>query len=227
MAKQNKEEMLVDVQQAYGKAERYIEDNKKSLTIIVGAIFVLVTGYFAWAKLYVAPKEAEAQSQMFMAEKYFEKDSLKLAINGGGNFLGFQQIVDEYGVTKSGNLARYYLGMSYLRTGEYEKAIEHLNEFDSDDEVLGPIAIGAIGDANMELGKTDEAVSFYLKAAKERNNNFTTPIYLMKAGLAYESQNNYENAVKIYEQIKTDFSNTNEGREIDKYLTRARILAGK
>lgn len=227
MAKEKKEEMLVDVQQAYTKTEHYIEENKKSLTIILGAIVVLITGYFAWTKLYVAPKEAEAQNQMFVAEKYFEKDSFKLAINGDGNYMGFEKIAEEYGVTKSGNLAHYYLGMSYLKTGEFEKAIEQLNEFDSDDEILAPLAVGAIGDANMELNKTDEAINFYLKAAKERTNNFTTPIFLMKAALAYESQNNFENALKIYEEIKADYSTTTEGREIEKYITKAKLLAGK
>lgn len=227
MAKRKKEEMLVDMQKAYGKTEHYIEDNKKSLTIILGAIVVLITGYFAWTKLYVAPKEAEAQNQMFVAEKYFEKDSFKLAINGDGNYMGFEKIVEEYGVTSSGNLARYYLGMCYLKTGQFEKAIENLNEFDSDDEILAPLAIGAIGDAKMELNDTEQAISFYLKAAKERTNNFTTPIFLMKAALAYESQNNFENALKIYEQIKADFSTTTEGREIEKYISKAKLLAGK
>ncbi|MES2837935.1 MAG: tetratricopeptide repeat protein [Bacteroidota bacterium] len=227
MAKEKKEEMLVDVQQAYTKTEHYIEENKKSLTIILGAIVVLITGYFAWTKLYVAPKEAEAQNQMFVAEKYFEKDSFKLAINGDGNYMGFEKIAEEYGVTKSGNLAHYYLGMSYLKTGQFEKAIEQLNEFDSDDEILAPLAVGAIGDANMELNKTDEAINFYLKAAKERTNNFTTPIFLMKAALAYESQSNFENALKIYEEIKADYSTTTEGREIEKHITKAKLLAGK
>lgn len=227
MAKEKKEEMLVDVQKAYTKTEHYIEENKKSLTIILGAIVVLITGYFAWTKLYVAPKETEAQNQMFVAEKYFEKDSFKLAINGDGNYMGFEKIVEEYGVTKSGNLAHYYLGMSYLKTGEFEKAIEQLNEFDSDDEILAPLAVGAIGDANMELNKTDEAINFYLKAAKERTNNFTTPIFLMKAALAYESKSNFDNALKIYEEIKADYSTTTEGREIEKYITKAKLLAGK
>lgn len=227
MAKKKSEEMLVDVQQAYTRTEHYIDENKKSLTIILGAIVVLITGYFAWTKLYVAPKEVEAQSQMFVAEKYFEKDSFKLAINGDGNYMGFAKIVEDYGVTKSGNLAHYYLGICYLKTGEFEKAIDNLNEFDSKDEILSALAIGAIGDAKMELNNTEEAINFYLKAAKERKNNFTTPIFLMKAALAYESQNNFGNALKIYEEIKADYSTTNEGREIEKYISKAKIVAGK
>lgn len=217
---------LVDVEEVYSKTEKYIEDNKRSLGIIVGAILVIIGGYFAWTKLYVGPKEQEAQKEMFMAEQYFEKDSLDKAINGDGNYYGFQYIVDEYGVTKSGNLAHYYLGISYLKKGEFEKAIEHLEEFEAEDQVVAPVATGALGDAHMELGKTEDAIKFYIKAAKEGNNKFVSPIFLMKAGLAYEEKNDYKNAVKVYEQIKSEYPESTEGREIEKYLARARGLAG-
>ena len=109
MSKQTeeKDELLVDVQHAYSKTELYIEENKKSLAIIAAGIILVVTGYFAWDKLYVAPQEEEAQSKMFVAQQYFENDSLDKAINGDGNNPGFKTIAEEYGVTKSANLAHY------------------------------------------------------------------------------------------------------------------------
>src|SRR6185503_8914542 len=100
-----KETPAVDVQETIGKAERYFEENKKSITIIGGAIVALVGFYFCWTKLYIGPMEEEAQGQMYMAEKYFDKDSLDKAINGDGQSLGFKEIVDQYGLTASGNLA--------------------------------------------------------------------------------------------------------------------------
>ncbi len=223
---QDKDEVLVDVQEAYSKTEHYIEENKKSLAVILGGIVLIIAGYFAWGKLYVGPKEQDAQRAMFMAEKYFEQDSLKKAINGDGNNDGFKYIVEEYGVTKSANLAHYYLGICYLKTGKFEDAIKELNDFDTDDIILEPVATAAIGDAHMELGKTEEAITYYLKAAKVQENKFTTPIYLMKAGLAYEELNNYANAIKIYEQIKSEYPESNEGREIEKYLVKAHQVAG-
>ena len=122
MSKQTeeKDELLVDVQHAYSKTELYIEENKKSLAIIAAGIILVVTGYFAWDKLYVAPQEEEAQSKMFVAQQYFENDSLDKAINGDGNNPGFKTIAEEYGVTKSANLAHYYLGICYLKKGKFE-----------------------------------------------------------------------------------------------------------
>jgi TolA-binding protein len=226
MATEQKEEMLVDVQQAYTKTEKYIEENKKSLSIILVGILVVIGGYFAWDRLYVQPQEEEAVASMFFAQQYFEADSLDKAIKGDGQHKGFIEIADEYSVTKSANLAHYYLGISYLRKGKFEDAINELNQFDTDNSILAPVATGAMGDANMELGKSEEAISLYLKAAKIGDNKFTTPIYLMKAAGAYEDTKNFENAIKIYEQIKADFPNTNEGREIEKYIARASALKG-
>ncbi|MBI4929209.1 MAG: tetratricopeptide repeat protein [Bacteroidetes bacterium] len=221
-----KDEPIVDVQESISKAERYIEENKKSLSIIVGAVVVLVGGYFAWTKLYLAPLEEEAQGQMYTAEHYFEKDSLNKAINGDGQFLGFKDIADQYGLTSSGNLAHMYLGLCYLHTGKFEDAISELKEYDGDDLMLAPISVGAIGDAYSELGKQDDAIDQYMKAAETNKNNFTTPIYLMKAATLYESQGKYADAVKIYEQLKTDFPEAREGRDVEKYISRAKMKGG-
>ena len=217
-----KDEPVVDVQETISKAERYIEENKKSLSIIGGAIVLLVGGYFAVTKLYIAPQEEEAEGQMFMAERYFEKDSLNKAINGDGQFYGFKDIADKYSITASGNLAHLYLGLCYLHKGQFEDAIKELKEYDGNDIMLGPLSIGATGDAYAELGKTDDAIERYLKATEDKNN-FTTPIYLMKAAGLYESQNKFSDALKIYEQLKTEFPETREGRDIEKYISRAKV----
>ena len=224
MSKQMKDEPIVDVEQAFSKTELYIEQNKKSLMIIAGVIIALVGGYFAYKYWYVAGEESKARAEMFKAEDYFGKDSLDKAMNGDANTAGFTQIIDDYSITPSGNLAEYYLGICLLKKGQYEEAIKHLEEFDGKDQVVGPIATGSIGDANMELGKTDEAITYYLKAADQNNNKFTSPVYLKKAGLAYEDKGNYADAIKQYERIKNEFAETIEGKEMDKYIARAKAL---
>ncbi len=217
-------DILDTVENSYSKVEMYIEENQKSLAIIVGVIVAIVAGYFAFQKLYMAPKEAEAAADMFQAEQYFAKDSLTKAIKGDGINLGFEAVIEEYSFTKAANLAHYYLGVSYLKQGKFEDAIAQLEDFDSNDEILGPIAAGAIGDAQMELNKTDDAIDSYIKAANKKKNKFTSPIYLMKAGVAYEDKKEYANALKIYETIKNDYAETNEGRNVDKYIARAKLL---
>ncbi|MCX6247998.1 MAG: tetratricopeptide repeat protein [Bacteroidetes bacterium] len=214
------EERIVAVEEAFGKTEQFIEKNQKIIMIVVGALVVIVLGYFGFKKLYLAPRETEAQSQMFMAEKYFEQDSLTKALKGDGNYLGFLDIIDQYKFTKSANLSHYYAGICYLKKGEFQNAIDQLNDFSSGDELVGPMAIGALGDAYMELNNSDKAADYYLKAADKKKNDLTSPVFLMKAGMAFELAGKNDEALKVYTRVKTEFARTNEGREIDKYIAR-------
>jgi tetratricopeptide (TPR) repeat protein len=223
MSKKTKDnnEPIVDVQEVYSKTEHFVENNKKTLMIVVLATIVVIGGYFGYKKMIIAPLEIEAQSAMFMAEKYFEQDSLQLAINGDGLNYGFIDIAEEYSGTKSANLAHYYLGICYRNTGEYEMAIEELEKFSSDDVMISAVAIGAIGDCYMELNDIEKAISYYEKAAKHNANNLTSPIYLFKAGIAYEDNQDYASANKKYNAIKTDYPDSREAQTIDKYIARA------
>jgi tetratricopeptide (TPR) repeat protein len=224
MSEQITDEPIINVEEAFSKTELYIEQNKKSLSIIALVVVALVGGYFAYKYWYVAGEETKARSEMFKAEAYFEKDSLDKAINGDGVALGFSQIVDEYSITPSGNLAEYYLGICYLKKGQFEDAIQHLEDFNSKDQVVAPVATGAIGDAKLELGNVDEAISYYIKAAEQSSNKFTTPIYLKKAALANQDKGAYADAVKLFERIKNEYSETAEGRDIEKYIAHAKAL---
>ena len=221
------EERIVAVEEAFSRTEQFIEKNQKIILIVVGAIILVVLGYFGFKRLYIAPREKEAQSQMFMAEKYFEMDSLTKALKGDGNYLGFLDIIDQYKFTKSANLSHYYAGICYLKKGEFQNAIDQLSDFSADDELVAPMAIGAMGDAYMELNNTDKAIDYYLKAANKRKNDLTSPMFLMKAGMAYESAGKNDLALKTYMRVKTEFARTNEGREIDKYIARLNGLLKK
>ena len=227
MSKKNQDEnseVIVDVQEVYSRTEHFIENNKKTLSIVVGGIIVVIGLYFAYTKIYIAPMEIEAQSSMFMAEKYFENDSLDKAINGDGINDGFIDIIDSYGGTKTANLAHYYLGLSYLKTGQFQEAIDELESFSSNDIMVSSIALGAIGDANLELGNIDEAIKYYEKAAANNENELTTPMYLFKAGIVYEEKGDYAKAFDRYTTIKNDYLESSEGRTIEKYLARAEAL---
>lgn len=218
---------LQEIESALTKTEQFIEDNQKIITYAIGVIVLVVLGYLGFNKFYMQPREKEAQSQMFMAEQYFEKDSFNLALNGDGNYLGFLDIIDDYGMTKSANLARYYAGISYLRSGQYEDAIDQLGSFSTDDLVLGPVAEGAKGDAYLELGQKDKALKQYQKAASMTTNEFTTPIYLLKAGNLLESEGDLNKALALYKEIKEKFAESAEGRSIDKYIARIEVQQKK
>jgi len=215
---------LEDVGSALSKSEQFIETNKKRLTYIVGVIVVAVLAYLGYQKFYVAPMEQEASSQMFFAEAYFEKDSFRLALEGDGQNLGFLDIIDEYGASTAGNLANYYAGVCYLQLGEFESAVDYLEGFSCEDIMVSSMAKGATGDAYLELGDEEKAISNYLAAANDNPNEFTTPIFLLKTAYLYEKKADYQKALELYEKIQKEYNKSNEGRKMDKYIARVKVL---
>lgn len=206
------------------KVEHFFEENKKNLTIAGIALVVLVGGYFAYTNMYLKPKEAEAQKEVFMAQKYFEIDSFDLALKGNGTFKGFSDIANEYSGTKIGNLAHYYAGICHLRKGEFQEAIDQLEDFTTSNELIAPLAEGAKGDAYVELADLDKGVKHYMKAAKMNSNKLTSPIFLKKAGIVFEEQKNYAEALDAYNAIKKDFPDAQEAQDIDKFIARVTAL---
>ena len=222
MANKNKtEEQFVQVEEALSKTEQYIEDNQKSLMIIIGSIVGIIVLFNVYQKFYIEPLEKDAQIEIYMAELYFQKDSFNLALNGDGQYLGFLDVASDYSSTKVGNLASYYAGICYLQTGDYQNAIEYLEDFSSDDIILSSLALGCAGDAYMELGETDNAKDSYENAIKNSNNEFTAPRYMMKLAMIHEINGDYEEALDLYQSIKKDFKGSQQGSEIDKYISRA------
>ncbi|MCK9617910.1 MAG: tetratricopeptide repeat protein [Lentimicrobiaceae bacterium] len=215
------EEKIQAVEDALGKTELFIEKNRKIISIVIGIILVVLLGYFGFKKFYLAPREKEAQSQMFMAEKYFEQDSLDKALNGDGNYSGFLKIIEDYSITKSANLAHYYTGICFLKKGQFEKAIDYLEDFNGDDEFVAPMAVGALGDAYMELGKTDKALAYYIKAAEKKTNDLTSPAFYFKVALTYEKMKDYQKALDTYKKIQTEFPKSAVARDIERYIARA------
>ncbi len=229
MAKKNtaSEDRMVAVEEALGKTEQFVEKNQKILMYVIMGIILVVLLYFGYQKFYISPMETNAQDEIFMAQKYFEMDSLNRALYGDGNAMGFIDIVDEYGRTKTGNLARYYAGICYLNLGNFEEAISYLEAHDPEDQLIGPMALGALGDAYFELNEPEKAAGYYMDAATEVLNDFTTPMFLNKAGMTYEMLGQYEDAYDAYNRIYKEYFRSNEGRTIERSVARMKGMMEK
>jgi len=215
------EEVFKDLEIAASKSEKFVENNKNVIIGAVLAVVVIISGYMAFNHYYLAPKEKEATNELFNAKQYFERGSYDTALKGDGQYLGLLDIADDYSMTKSGNIANYYAGLSYLKLGKYDEAIKYLEKFSSDDKMVGPIAKGAIGDAFVGLNQLEDALDYYVKAANANENDFTTPLYLMKAGTVAMELKKFDKAQDYFERIKNDYPKSAEAASIDKYIERA------
>jgi predicted negative regulator of RcsB-dependent stress response len=196
--------------------EHWIEKNPKLLIGVVSVLLLAVGGFFGY-KYYIENQDNQAQKEMFQAVHYFESDSLNLALNGDGNNLGFLQIMDDFGGTKSATLANFYAGVIYMKQGKFPSAIVHLEDVKMDDLLVQARAYSLLGDAYMEQKKYDKAASYYDQAANYKPNKEFTPTYLMKAALAYEKLNNAEKAKAAYQIIIDKFWESSEVQNAKKF----------
>ncbi len=229
MAKKKvREEVPVEpVEEKLTRAEAYIEKNQKMLTTVVSIIVIVIVGFFLIKRYYIGGREAEAQREIWAAERYFEQDSLDLALYGDGNNPGFVDIVREYRWTRTARLARYYKGIIYLNQGQFEQALSNLKRYKGRDKLVSTMAIGAMGDAYLELNDLRRAARHYERAASRHPNDLTSPIFFLKAAWTYEEKGDYKSALEMYENIKYNHQKSNEGREVDKHIAKLKVKMGK
>lgn len=215
------DDIMVEAEEVMESTGLSSEKNQKTLFGILAVLILLGLGYYLYQQFVVKPKQDEAIAQMYKAQEQFEKDSFRLALTEpGSGYLGFLDIIDQYGATSAGNLANYYAGISYLNLGQFEAAIDYLKSYKADADVTLSMKYNAMGDAYSELNKMDEALSYYKKALSNSENDIVTAYTLKKLGMYYESQGNKAEAKAMYERIMKEFPKTPFATDIDKYLAR-------
>jgi len=227
-------EVFNTLDEGANKTEEWVASNQKYIYVIVGLAALIILGYLGYNRFIQEPKEREAANEMFQAQEYFnealdntgaQSDSLyNMALNGGQGKFGFLDIIDEYSSTNAANLANYYAGFAYLNTNRYQEAIEYLEDFKSDDEILAPLATAGIGDAFLQLNQPEEALNYYEKAASMRTNSFSTPKALLKAAVTAIQLGKGEDAAKHLNRIKNEFDGTPESEQVPIYLGRAQAM---
>ncbi|MFD0835402.1 tol-pal system YbgF family protein [Mariniflexile aquimaris] len=228
-------EVFNTLDETASKTEAFVERNQKYIFIIIGIVAVVVMGYLGYNEFIAKPKQVNAMNDMHQAQKYFNeavngtaKDSLyTLSLNGGEGKFGMLDIINEYSGTPAANLANYYAGTAYLRLKDYKNAIKHLGDFKSDDEILGPLAKGNIGDAFAQLNQKEDALDYYEQAAEMRTNDYTAPMYYYKAGIVALDLGKADKALEYFNKIKDEFPNSSEAATIEVFIGKAQVLANK
>lgn len=201
--------------------EGFFDQYKNYLFFGLGGVVVIFLAYLAYHNFVSKPKELESQEAIWQAFYDLESDSLTTAAQGTDEYMGFEEAADEYNGTSGGDIANYSMGVIKMEEGDFEAALDYFDECDFDDVMLGSITIGLKGDCYVELNELDKAVKYFKEAAEREANEYTTPLYLKKAGLTYEEMEEFDKALEVYTQIKTEYPQSTEGQDIDKYIARA------
>lgn len=210
--------------EAVNKLDAFWKKNQKVITYVAVAVIVVVGGWYAYKEFVVKPNEEKAQAAIFKAEEFYRADSLQLALNGKGNDKGFLYVIKNYGGTKSGELARYYAGISYLRLQDFDNAIKYLKEFDTESKLVQAIAWGRLADAYSEKGDRSKAVDLYKKAGRHfPEEELNSSEFLFRAAQLLEVDNKKDEAVDLYKEIRQKFPKTDKGGQADRYIYRLEV----
>ncbi|MCM0042601.1 MAG: tetratricopeptide repeat protein [Algoriphagus sp.] len=206
--------------------EDFLKSNSKILAGVLAVAIVLIGGVLFF-QYNTQQQNEKAQAEMFQAVYFFEQDSVDFALNGDGINKGFLNIIESYPRTDAANLAHFYTGSIYLSQKKFDDALTHLEEFSSDDYLVQAKAYSLVGDANLELGKTEEAIAQYTKAARTNENKFMSPKYLAKLAVAQEEAGKIEDAIKTYTEIEEKYYESFEFAAARKHKARLEGLAAK
>ncbi len=213
-------------QEVVDKAISFWEKNSKKIITISVAIIVVVGGYLGYKNFIQIPNELKANEELFAAENNFRKDSFNLALNGSGSTPGFLKVISKYSGTKAANLAHYYAGASYLQMGEFQKAVDQLNDFSAKGaKQVEAKAEGLLGDAYAELKKNDDAIAHYKNAGTifEEDQAISSE-YLFRGAMLSEMTGKTDQAIELYQILKDKYPRTDKGFIVDKYLARLGVV---
>ncbi len=220
MAKNQKQQAPENIE-AVSVTEAFIDKYKKEIVYAVVAIFVLAAAIIGW-NYYSNSRNLKAAEALFPCETYFTEGNYDKALNGDGTqCVGLLKVVDDFGSTKSGNLARLYAGIALAQTGKFEEAATQLEKFDTqDDALISPATVGLLGNVYANLGQNDKAVETLKKAAKLASNPSLSPTFLIQAGQILESEGKADQALELYKQVKDNYptSMAVQTMEIDAYI---------
>lgn len=215
---------------ALNQKEAVFMQHKKTISIIIVAVILVVAGIICYNTYVSGPREQEASTALAKGQDYFANQQFDKALKGdGAGYAGFLSIASDYSSTEAGNLANLYAGLCYGSLDKWAEAVKCLDAYSpSDDQMVSPAAIAALGNAYAHVKQYDKAVSNLKKAASMADsesadgaNNSLSPVFLIQAGEILESQNQKDEALKIYQDIKQKYVNSPVAQEIDKYIERA------
>jgi TolA-binding protein len=219
--KEIKQDELLNV---YVKASSFYYANKRYVSYAVTGIVVVVVATLIFINNRRASNE-KAATELGKVYGLYDQASTpaqyQLAIDGQRErgLMGLKTIVDNYGNTDSGELARFYLGNAYYNVGKYDEALQQFGSFSSSTKLLQASAQAGIGSCYEAKGEYGKAAGAYEKASGMVSNEITTPEYLNSAARCYGRSGEKDKAIAILKRLKLEYPNSQQARDVDRYIS--------
>ncbi|NND71467.1 MAG: tetratricopeptide repeat protein [Rhodothermales bacterium] len=208
----------------YAKALEFIDANKPIVYGTLAAVIVFFAAIIGFNYLQ-GQKQQRAIVEMASAVRDFEQGNYQEALDGADGTPGLIEIIDEFGGTDAGNLARFYAADSYFRLGQYDDALTFFQSYKIEEDYIGASALAGEAAVYELRGDFDRAGDLYTRAARIFESEVTSPGYLLDAARAYVQAGNIDDAMDAYETITTSYADTPEAQQVDILKAQAIVKA--
>ncbi len=189
-----KEDKLVT---AWLKATNWLEQHLRELSMAVGGVVVVVglIVLFNWMK---ARDEQDASEKLAQARAEYNKS------NYGAAIPVLEELVSDFGGTKSGSMATIYLANAYMQTKDYVNAEKYYKKYlddGEDDPILKITAAAGVAATQEERGEFAKAAKLYEEAANDYEESYRAPELLLLAARSYKQANQAEAARRVLQKL--------------------------
>lgn len=222
--KENETRTSIDeLNESLSGIEKKVEENKKMIVWVVGAIVAIAVIILGYVYLIQEPNFENAKEEIAKADANLSLGQDSIALNE------YMAVADNYS-NNAANRAGLNAGIILFQQGKYEEAINYIKKFDGEGALVGPASQSLIGDCYVNLQKYDEAVNYFDKAIKlAGDNEYYTPLFILKKATVLREQKKYAEELAALEIIKDKYPNFVAGYRVDvnKYIERAKVQAAK
>ncbi len=214
--KEIKEDPLVTY---FYEVREFWEKYQKQILIGVSALVVLVVVIILFKNKAENNRRAASAKLAAVVENYNLFDFNK-ALYGDSLHAkdGFIKIVEDYGSTEPGEIAKLFAGNSFYALTKYDEANKYYGDCGLSYPLFSAASVAGQAACYEAKGASADAAQFYEIAEKESKYNPNNAEYLLKSAINYIDAGKYDRAEELLMKLKSEYSKEKPAREADRYL---------
>lgn len=202
----------------YYKSQEYYEANKNRVYIIATSVVVIVALIFFYFN-YKSKNNETAGIELSRIKGIYSSGSYQQAINGDslGISKGLQYIVDNYGSTENGEMAKIMLANSYYSLREFDKAEKYYKDYSGSNDIYKAASFAGIASVYEAKNDFPNAANNYLKASKQSKLVTNNDEYMFYAIKNFALAKDTDNLKKTIKELKKEYPKSKYIAQLNRY----------
>ena len=208
----------------YVQATTFYNEHKRIISIGITALVVVVAGLFIYFRNRSENSE-HAITELAAVYHFYDNGQYQIAVDGvpERNIAGLKSIVDNYGNSPGGDLARFYLANAYFQLGNYDDALKQFEDFSGNYELLAVSRLAGIAACYEAKGMHREAAEYFERAGTKDAKDLGAAENLDAAARNYALAGEKEKAIELYRKLKKSYPTSSFAREADRYIAQLSV----